>query len=119
MASLGIRTGTSAVGVGHLNHHAMIYSRVTNSKIDVLVLAQSSINLGYISLSSHHTKQFSLPHHAPTFSHVHTLGRITPHPRPSCPNPMEVSWLLGNCPDYPSIPLPFASRLTSNRSLNR
>ena len=55
----------------------------------------------------------------PQHSAVSTLGRIAPHPSLSCLHPMEVSWPLGNCPDYPNIPLPFTSELTSNRSPHR
>ena len=111
MASPRIRTGDSTVAVGHLSHHAITWHLMENSRTDQLPLAQSRTNLGHVSFSSHHTKQFSLPHHAPTFSRIPTLCRIAPHPSPSCPHPMEVSWPLGNCPDYPSIPLPFASEL--------
>ena len=48
-----------------------------------------------------------------------TLGRIAPHPSPSCSHPMEVSWTLGNCLDYPSNQTPFANEPTSNRSSRR
>ena len=48
-----------------------------------------------------------------------TLGRIAPHPSPSCSHPMEVSWTSGNCRDYPSNQPPFANEPTSNRSSHR
>ena len=48
-----------------------------------------------------------------------TLGRTASHPSPSCSHPIEVSQPSGNCPDHPSIQLPFASEPTSNRSPHR
>ena len=121
LVSPGIQTRTSAVGVGHLSQHAIIYRRMENSRTDVLLLAQSSTNLGHISLSSHHTKQFPVPHHAPTFSRIHTLGRIAPHPSLSRLHPIEVSWPLGNSPlpvNSPPTDLHTGSRRDSPPILN-
>ena len=79
LASPGIRSRASAVGVGRLNHHAIIYCFMVNSRIDLLALVQFRTNLGHISLSSHYTKQLSLPHHAPTFSRIHPPGGLARH----------------------------------------
>ena len=98
LGSLRVRTRATAVGVVPLNHHAIIYRHNVNSRLDFLIPAQSRTSLGFISLSSHHTKQFSLPHHAPTFSRIHPpdgLGRYSwyncPLSQPISSHPMEVS----------------------------
>ena len=69
---------------------------------------------------------FLCPTTPTTFSRIHHpggLGRQSlqnfPHPSPSCPHPMEVSWSSNNCPDYSSIKFPCASEPTSNRSPHR
>ena len=124
LASPGFRTRASAVEVVPLNHHAIIYCHNTNSRFGVLIPAQSRSNLGYISLSSHHAKQFSLPHHASTFSRIHApcgqtlLVESPPNPSPSS-HPMEVFWPSGNCPDCLSIQLHFANEPNSYRSPQR
>ena len=74
MASLGNRIRASAVGVGRHNHHTTIYRRVPNNRLAIFLLAWSSTNLGHISLSSHCTRHFPLPHHAPTFSCIYSPG---------------------------------------------
>ena len=118
--------GFSRVQSARPNHHAIIYHPVANSRLAMLVVSgQFSINLGHISLSSHYTEQFSLPHNALKFSGIHPPGGLGRHlvessPTPaSCSHTMEVSWPSGNCPDYPSSQLPFASEPTSNRSPHR
>ena len=98
------------MGAGRLTHHAINYLRMCNSRIDMMLLAQSMTNLGHISLSSYYTKQFPLPQHAPTLSCIHPPGGLGRHSwyncPPSCSHPMEVSGLPGHCPDYPNIQLP-------------
>ena len=42
--------------------------------IYLFLLPQSRTDFGYISLSSHCTRLFSLPHHPPTFSCMYPLG---------------------------------------------
>ena len=51
------------------NHYAIIYRSVAYSRLAVLVPAQSRTNLGHRT-NLHYTKQFPLPHHAPTFSRI-------------------------------------------------
>ena len=105
------------VGVGHLNHLAIIYCCEANSRLELLPTVQSRTNLGHISLFSYYTtlNNFLFPtthqHSALSIHQVdwaETLGRITPHPSPSCSHPMEVFLPSGNCPDCPSIKLAFA-----------
>ena len=108
------------------NHHAIIYRRVANPTLGLLVPAQSRTNVGHISISSYYTKQFSLSHHA---------HHIQPYPStrwtgqtlliglpliPAHPAPIPCRFLLSdNCPEYPSIQLLFAIEPTSNRSPHR
>ena len=62
---------------------------MSSSRIGLLVLAQSRTNLGHISFSSHYTKQFSLPHHVLTFSHIHPPDRLGRHLVESSPIPVH------------------------------
>ena len=74
MASLGIRTRASAMGVLRHNHHATNYCCVPNFTIYLFLLPQSRTDIGYISISSHCTRHFSVRHHASVFSRVYPLG---------------------------------------------
>ena len=108
------------------NHHAIIYRRVENSRPAVLVPAPSRTNLGQFFFPVTTLNNFlylATPQHSAVSIHQvdwpDTLGRIAPHPSPSCSHPMEVSWTSGNCRDYPSNQPPFANEPTSNRSSHR
>ena len=109
------------------NHHAIIYRRMVNSRLAVLVLIKSRSKLGHKSLSSHYTKQFSpcltTPQDSATSIYqvdwTDALGRTASHPSPSCSDPTEVPWPSDNCPGNPRIQLPFASKPSSNRSPHR
>ena len=79
LASPVIQTRASVVVVGCLNHHAIICRRMANSRHGLFVLAQSRTILGHVSFSSHYTKQFSLAHHALTFSCIYPPGGLGRH----------------------------------------
>ena len=79
LASPGIPTRASVVEVGCHNHHTIIYHRMANSRLALLVLALSRTKLGHIYFSSYCTKQFSLPHHPRTFSSIYPLGGLGRH----------------------------------------
>ena len=48
-----------------------------------------------------------------------TLGIIASYPNPFSSHPMEVFWPSGNCPECPSIQLPFANEPNPNGSPHR
>ena len=126
LGSQGVQTRATAVGVDPFNHHAIIDRHNVNSRLGFLTAAQSRTSLGYISLSSHHAKQFSLPHmpqHSAVSIHqmdwADTLGIIAPYPNPFSSHPMEVFWSSGNCLECPSIQLTFANEPNPNGSPHR
>ena len=86
--------------------------------------AQYRISLGYISLSSHHTKQFSLPHHAPKLSRIHPpdglarySGRMSRYPTHSPPiSRYSASQVTALNVQASNSPLPMNPTLTNHHT---
>ena len=125
LASPEIRARTSAVVVGRLNHHAIIYRRMANSrvptKLGVLSVVPSSVStkLGLLSLSllPRHWFSTKYSHGSPFHSH---RGFPSPPRDPHTGSSRRSHPFLTVCPHTPAPPsphhqsLPFCkSQLTS------
>ena len=79
LAPLGIHTKASVEKVWRHNHHATNHYFASNFTVYLFLPPQSRTDLGHIPFSSCCARDFPLPCHAPIFSQIYPLGRLSRH----------------------------------------